>query len=184
MAQRPSSFVSSYLNKLGLESDESASQSIGDLSGDRVVIGDDPADLPFTAHIVKSRSLKEIKSWIGNSDDTVRAHNIAMPMQKDLASIDPSQADHETLAHAAKRFVYGDSSAVSSFLDAIDDNLGPFELLVVSADTITIRPGQTLVFDGNTPKVVVADELIFDGAGANIESYVHLSMSIGKVVVK
>lgn len=184
MAISPSEFVCHTLETLGLPASALKADVIEDSGSDRIVIGDDLTAAPFPVQTVETKSLAQIKSWIGNSDAAVSKNKIELAAPVNLSAVSADTDDLEDLASAARQFVFGDSAAASHLTSAIESKLGPFQLHVLAANVIRIKPGQTLVFEGSVPKVVTADELIFEGAGSNIESFVNLSMKVKNVIVK
>ncbi|MDT8853583.1 hypothetical protein RNZ50_00760 [Paracoccaceae bacterium Fryx2] len=183
MAASASDFVGGVLASFGLPAEIDTPDLAARSDGTRIVIGDDPATWPFPVRTVSSPSLAQIKTWIGNPDATVQQHGVKLVAAADLARIAADTTDPDQLSAAARQYVFGDSAAAAHLLPAIEKHLGPFEVHLVAASVIKIAPGQTLVFEGSTPKVVTADQLIFEGPGANIESFVNLSMTVQTVIV-
>ena len=184
MPATASDFVGGVLATLGLPAEVDTPELSLASKTSRIVLGDDPTSWPFPVKTVTSESLEQVKSWIGNADSVAKQHNVTLSAETDFASLSAETADVDQLAAAARHYVYSDSAAVDHLVPAIEKSLGPFPVQVLAASVISIAPGQTLVFEGSVPKVVTADQLIFEGPGANIESFVNLSMTVNTVIVK
>ncbi len=174
--------VSDSLDKLGIPSKGDDLKSVVVDGGGVVLWTDDEASAPFEVSLITTPSLEKVKEWMGSPDVVLRESNLTSTPPLSTVSADNASVDE--LALAARHFVYNDSATVAAFTPRIEEAFGPFKVQAASADVITIKAGQTLRITGTTPKTIVANELIFEGAGANIESFVHLSMKVGKVVVR
>ncbi len=170
------------LKAFGLPDSSKIAQVVEFGDDEIVTIGDDTSGCPFTVKTLTTKSLDQMKEWIGNSDETVAQEGIELVSASDIKNLHPNAP--EDLAAAARQYVYGRSADVAHLKESIEDILGPFELQVLSGGKIIIKAGQTLKYEGTKPKKVLAQELVFEGPGANIESFVNLTMKITSVEVK
>ena len=172
-------YIDMHLQPMGLSAAEHSTDSMN-VDSD-VEFGDDPTSIPFPVHVIKTNSLDQVKTWIGNSDKKTDYNTQAAEM--DFSAMPANTDDLTSLAAAARHYVYQDSDTTNHLVPAIEKGLGPFEVMVAATNVIKIAPGKTLTYSGEKPKVVVADELIFEGKGSKIDSFVHLRMAVKSVVV-
>ena len=138
-------------------------------------------------HIVtlKTADLNVMKRWIGNGDHLFASGTLmASSAPAHLLELGSDTEDLDALVEAGRRFVFGPSSSVAHLKSAIEKNLGPFELKLLVTKKVVIKAGHPLVFDGGKPATLVADQLIFDGATAQLISYVNLKVDATNVTIQ
>jgi len=139
------------------------------------------------SHVVtiKTSDLSVMKRWIGNGDHLfANGTLLAGAVPAHLSELGPDTDDTDALAEAGRRFVFGPTDAVAHLKPAIEKNLGPFELRLLVSKKVVIKAGHPLVFDGGHPATLVADQIVFDGATAQLISYVNLKVDATNVTIQ
>jgi hypothetical protein len=147
--------------------------------------------------VLRTNSLDQLKTWIGFSDDDVASGRITLAQASlDLLQVNYTTAvrnaqrraatpqDEQTLAGAARAYVFGDSRKVSQYKQAIESTLGPFLVAVQAAETITIQPGTPYIVQGPAPVVITTGEMIFEGPTAQFISYAPLKVDAANLVMQ
>ena len=141
-------------------------------------------------HVLRTSDLDELKRWIGFDDAQVESGEIELSeASQALANVQlgtgaAEGGDEFQLAQLARAYVFGNSATVSQHKDLLEERLGPFNVAVQAAETITIQPGQPYVVDGSTPVVIAADTMTFEGSTAQFISYAPLKLDVGKLVMQ
>ncbi len=176
--------IEKELARLGLKAADVLQARIETSGGGLSIAAADTAS-PLRPVKVTTRSLSELKAWIGNPDEHFENGRLeAAAPAPAIAKGVTAETELSELIEAARHFVYDHSVPIEGSRTLLEDKLGPFEVLVVAATTIVVKAGHPLVIDGDKPVKLVADELIFEGGTAQIDSFVNLRMDIKNVVIK
>ncbi len=153
-------------------------------SGEAFVLDDDLDNNPIPFQVVEVTDIDQLKEWMGNADSDIDSGILeGRILSPHLGNKANGEDDTTELAEAARQYVFGHSSSVSDYRKRIENAFFPFHVAIGGAKRIVVKAGSPLIIRGNVPKIIVADELVFEGKGARIQSLVHLSMKVKKVTI-
>lgn len=147
------------------------------------VITDDPSTSFCRYRTLETSDLDQVKHWLGNADKLYEEGRLEEPqlaLEVSEASADTDQIP--TIVMAAKHYVYGHSKRVSHLKDSIEKHLGPFKIHLLTANVWHISDCVTL--EGDVPKVITVDKIVFEGKNAQLISYVNLTLQANEVEIK
>lgn len=130
----------------------------------------------------QTASLDDFKSLIGIPDRFIQSNKATPPAPLNVAFSekfsDPEHSlspdEFNDVLRAAGNYLFGSSSAIAQFKQAIEMRLAPFNLSVYAARKIRIRPTGILTISG-PPSVIIAEEIEIDsGGGLQIETVTRI----------
>lgn len=155
--------------------------------GEAISFPHDRARTTLDWRVIETPSLAEFKRWIGFDDGAIRERRLAAT-SVDLAGVETpeslmrnphSEAARATLDKVTTAWLFGDSTQVAPYREAIEHFYGPFRAQLIVGSRIVLAPESSLRFE-QTPVVFLADEVVLRGGAMYFSPVSHCT--IGRLV--
>lgn len=132
---------------------------------------------------METGSIATFKRWIGFEDDAIRDGS-RIAAKVDLSGIETPEslranpdtdAARSALDRLAAAWLFGDSSRVAPWREAIEARLAPFRAQLVVARSIVLDPGSVLRLDG-MPVIAIVERMVLRGGALNVSPVSNITI--------